>query len=126
MLIVFFYINKLLYIEHKHNVVIKEVKVLRKLHHKAIIRMKNAFIDNNNLVIVMECASGGELKEYLHRKEKLEETEARNIFKQIADGINHCHNLNVIHRDLKLENVLFATKGCQHIKVSLKYTLNRL
>jgi serine/threonine protein kinase len=67
----------------------------------------------------MECALGGELKEYLHKRGKFDEEDARNIFMQIADAIKHCHKMNVIHRDLKLENVLFANKGCRYIKVCI-------
>lgn len=67
----------------------------------------------------MEYCSGGELLEYLEGKiwsvkenfiEKgpLDENEAKLIFSQIADAIGFCHSMNVIHRDLKLENILFA------------------
>ena len=87
------------------------------MHHKYIIKLKNAFIVDSNLVIVMEYASGGELKEYLNSRGKLEEPEAKSIFQKILEAIDHCHALNVIHRDLKLENVLFANKERRNVKV---------
>lgn len=100
-----------------HRTVIKEVRVLRKLHHRYIIKLKNAFIVDSTLVIVMEFAGGGELKQYVDQQGKLEEPEARRIFRQLVEAIDHCHALNVIHRDLKMENVLFGDKDRKRIKV---------
>ena len=101
----------------KHSAMLKEVRVLKKLHHRGIVRLYNAFIVDSSLVIVMEYASGGELKEYVTKKGRLDEEEAKGIFRQIVDAINHCHMLHVVHRDLKLENVLFSDQRYEHIKV---------
>ncbi len=103
--------------------VLREVKVLEKLRDRAIIKLKHAFLLDSNLVIIMEYASGGELKGYVTKKGHLEETEARNIFMQLLNAIEHCHTLNVIHRDLKLENVLFSNPDCKDIKVSSRHIL---
>jgi len=97
--------------------ILKEVKVLEKLKEKGIIRLKNAFLLDSNLIIIMEYASGGELKEYVSKKTRLEEEEARQIFVQILHTMQHCHTLGIIHRDLKLENVLFADESHTNIKV---------
>eukprot|EP00826_Nyctotherus_ovalis_P047743 TRINITY_DN5536_c0_g1_i11.p1 TRINITY_DN5536_c0_g1~~TRINITY_DN5536_c0_g1_i11.p1 ORF type:complete len:350 (+),score=72.40 TRINITY_DN5536_c0_g1_i11:725-1774(+) len=95
----------------------KEVRVLRKLSHPAIIKLENAFIVDFDLIIVMEFAQGGELKSYLNSKGKLSENEAREILIQMLEAIEHCHALNVIHRDLKLENIVFADLDHKHIKI---------
>lgn len=96
---------------------LREVKVLEKLLDRRIIKLINAFILDTNLVIVMEYASGGELKEYVSKKGKLSELEARNIFLQIAEAVRYCHVFNVVHRDLKMENILFSNTGHNDIKV---------
>ena len=103
-------------VEYRTNI-LKEVKVLERLKDQAIIRLKNAFLLDTNLVIIMEYASGGELKEYVMKKTRLEESEARDIFVQLLNAIDHCHTLGIIHRDLKLENVLFSDHDKTHIKV---------
>lgn len=95
----------------------KEVRVLRKLCHPAIIKLENAFIVDFDLVIVMEFAQGGELKSYLASKGKLPENEAREILVQMLEAIEHCHALDVIHRDLKLENIVFADLDHKRIKI---------
>eukprot|EP01022_Parablepharisma_sp_SALTPOND_P013586 TRINITY_DN1825_c0_g1_i1.p1 TRINITY_DN1825_c0_g1~~TRINITY_DN1825_c0_g1_i1.p1 ORF type:complete len:711 (-),score=107.76 TRINITY_DN1825_c0_g1_i1:89-2221(-) len=68
-------------------------------------------------MIIMEYASGGELKEYVMKKTRLDESEARDIFLQLLNAVQHCHTLGIIHRDLKLENVLFADPSKTKIKV---------
>jgi len=100
-----------------HKSIKKEVCVLRKLNHPSIIKLKNAFIIDSCLISIMEFASGGELKDYLYERGRLSETEARLLFIQMLSAVNHCHSLRVIHRDLKLENILFADLGHRKIKV---------
>ncbi|KAJ1550434.1 Protein kinase, partial [Nowakowskiella sp. JEL0078] len=56
--------------------------------------------------VVMEYASGGELIDYIVAKGNLSEKEARRFFRQMISALDHCHLANVVHRDLKLENLL--------------------
>jgi len=59
--------------------------------------------------IVMEFVSGGDLSEYLARKGRLDENEARRLFQQLIAGVEHCHSRGVVHRDLKPENILLTS-----------------
>jgi len=56
--------------------------------------------------LVLEYVGGGELFEYVLKKGQLDETEAASFFYQILQAIQYCHANLVIHRDLKLENIL--------------------
>mmetsp|Transcript_7512 Transcript_7512/g.12687 ORF Transcript_7512/g.12687 Transcript_7512/m.12687 type:complete len:305 (-) Transcript_7512:105-1019(-) len=56
--------------------------------------------------MVMEYAGGGDLLRLIKRKGKLQESDAKFIFKQIAYGLAHIHCRSVIHRDIKLDNIL--------------------
>lgn len=71
-------------------------------------------------IFVMEYLEGGELKEYLNSKGKLDEQEAQWFFSQIVDAIFYCHRQQIIHRDLKLENILLESKETKVIKVKYK------
>lgn len=55
----------------------------------------------------MEFLGGGELSDWVKKNQGLTEIQTRDIIKQIALAMQECHALGVVHRDLKLENVLF-------------------
>lgn len=59
--------------------------------------------------IYREYAAGGELINYIANKGHLSEKEARLFFRQMISAIDHCHSANVVHRDLKLENLLLSS-----------------
>jgi serine/threonine protein kinase len=72
--------------------------------------------DDNHMYIVMECLGGGELFEQLLAKGPFKEDYALAIFAQVAIACDYMHGLNVVHRDLKAENLVFAAKGSPVIK----------
>lgn len=65
----------------------------------------------------MEFYEGGELLNKLMNKGKFSELEARVIFKQIISAMNYCHQRHIIHRDLKLENILLEDEENNQIKI---------
>ena len=54
----------------------------------------------------MEYVSGGELFDYIQKKDGMNETRAQEMFISIVHGVQHCHENGIVHRDLKLENIL--------------------
>ncbi|XP_077467597.1 NUAK family SNF1-like kinase 1 isoform X1 [Stigmatopora argus] len=84
----------------------REIEITSSLMHSHIIRFLEVFESRDKIVIVMEYASRGELYDYILEKRKLSETEARSIFRQITSAVHYCHKNGVVHRDLKLENIL--------------------
>lgn len=99
------------------NRVYSEMGVLRALRHPNIVQLSDAFTTNDKVCIVMEYCSGGELAQYLEEKGKLEESEIYSIACQMIEAIRYCHNSKVVHRDLKLENILFSTDSRVQIKI---------
>lgn len=63
------------------------------------------------LLVVMEIMTGGELFDRISRQKRFTEREASHVTKQIAQAIQHCHNISIAHRDIKPENLLLKDKG---------------
>lgn len=62
--------------------------------------------------MVMEYLPGGTLNDYIKEKGgKLREEEARSIIQQVIQAIEYCHSKNIVHRDIKLDNILLNEKG---------------
>ena len=105
------FLNLVFSSEHKASraeEIFKEALALKKLQHKNIVQLYHAFMLKNDLVLIMEHASGGELLQYVIAKKGLEEVEAQLIFFQIVSAVCYFHERYIIHRDLKLENILFS------------------
>ncbi len=64
------------------------------------------FQDDNNLYLVLEYVSGGELFSHLRRKEKFDEETARFISVEVACALYDLHELHICHRDIRPENIL--------------------
>ena len=85
-----------------------EIRVLASLDHPNVVRLHDAFQVGKNYYICMEYVKGKELLEVLPSRGGLPEAELRPIFQQIVLAVSYCHSMNVIHGDLKLENILIS------------------
>jgi MAP/microtubule affinity-regulating kinase len=94
----------------------REVKILKLLHHPNIVTLYQVIETPLTLFLVMEPCMGGELYDYLVVHGKLKEQQARIWFRQIVSALDYCHRHQVIHRDLKAENLLLDDKG--NIKIA--------
>ncbi|KAJ2236230.1 MAP/microtubule affinity-regulating kinase 4 [Coemansia sp. RSA 485] len=91
----------------KHNIrVEREIKLLSLLYHPNIVRLYDVVQTPKFTMIVMEHNSGGELLHYIRKRGRLHENEARGFFRQIVSAMDYTHRNCIIHRDLKLENVM--------------------
>jgi serine/threonine protein kinase len=88
----------------------REALYLSSLQHKNIIKIYGSFAYKNYLYNVMEYAEGGELTQLIRSNEELSENRIKDIFKQIYEGVQFIHENEVIHRDLKPNNILFLDK----------------
>uniref|UniRef100_A0A8C5LQ92 non-specific serine/threonine protein kinase n=1 Tax=Leptobrachium leishanense TaxID=445787 RepID=A0A8C5LQ92_9ANUR len=84
----------------------RETEVMSSICHPHIISIYEVFENTSKIVIVMEYASQGDLYDYISERQKLSEQEARKFFRQIVSAVQYCHSNGIVHRDLKLENIL--------------------
>lgn len=96
--------------------VLREVEALQRLQHPHIIRLEQVIKENGYTCLILELGTGGELFEYIMNHGKLDEDEARSMFRQLLSGVQYCHAHLVAHRDLKPENLLLDEEG--NIKIS--------
>ncbi|XP_013389888.1 death-associated protein kinase 1 isoform X2 [Lingula anatina] len=95
----------------------KEVELLSEINHETIIKLYDVYESRTEVVLVLELVSGGELFDFIAEKEKLSEEEASAFIKQILHGVRHMHDKNIVHLDLKPENVMLTSKQSQKIKL---------
>jgi serine/threonine protein kinase len=84
----------------------EEVRLHKFLSHPNVVRLYDVIDTDSHIYIILELIEGQELCKYLSTRDELSEDEARRFFRQILDGVQHCHDRMVSHRDLKLENIM--------------------
>jgi len=86
----------------------REIQCIHKLRHKYIVRMLEILETERSMYIVMQEAENGDLLDFINANHrKIAEKDAKVYFRQILEAVEHCHTKNVVHRDLKCENILF-------------------
>lgn len=99
--------------------IFSEMETLKALNHKHIVGILKCFnLKNSQLAYVMEYLEGGELLNLVRERDRIPEEEVRDYFIQITDAMYYCHREKLIHRDLKLENIMLVNKNSRSIKVS--------
>ncbi|TRM63197.1 kinase-like domain-containing protein [Schizophyllum amplum] len=84
----------------------REIEVLRTLKHPHIVRLYDVIETDKYIGIILEYASGGELFDHILASRYLRERDAAKLFAQLLSGVWYIHQKQIVHRDLKLENLL--------------------
>lgn len=84
----------------------REITILRELSHPNIVRLHEMVETSKHIGIILEYASGGELFDYILNHRYLKDNAARRLFAQLVSGVGYLHKKGIVHRDLKLENLL--------------------
>ena len=83
-----------------------ELNILISVDHPYICRFYEVYLDHMYVHLVMEYCEGGDVYEKLKAKVTFKEDEAKKIVKQCLLALQHLHLNKIVHRDIKLENVL--------------------
>jgi serine/threonine protein kinase len=84
---------------------------MQKLKQNTVVKIYETFETAKYLIIIMEYVSGGDLLSYVKKRNKLNESVAKYIFRQIILSLEFTHQQNIIHRDIKLDNILLDIHG---------------
>ncbi|CAF4039292.1 unnamed protein product [Rotaria magnacalcarata] len=99
-----------------HKKLEREIAVMKSLIHPYIIRLYEVMESKNLIYLVTEYAANGELLDLLIREKRLSEPKAKEKFRQLVLAVEYIHSKNIVHRDLKAENLLLDSQG--NIKVA--------
>ena len=86
--------------------ILYETDLMRRLNHPNITKILELFETEKYILIILEYINGGNLFSFVKKRRKLNEKTAKFLFKQIIQGIKYIHNNHIVHRDIKLENIL--------------------
>ena len=86
--------------------ILYETNLMKKLNHPNITKILELFEEKEYILIIMEYINGGNLFSFLKKHRKVSEKTAKLLYKQIILGIKYMHEKNIVHRDIKLENIL--------------------
>jgi len=84
-----------------------EIRVLKRLDHRNVVKLLEAYESRTCVYLVMELVTGGELFDRIVEKGSYSEKDAADLIKQVLSAVAYMHDQGVVHRDLKPENLLY-------------------
>ena len=112
--------------------VLNEISILKIVRHNNIVKLYEVMETPQKIYLVMEYCDSGDMFDYIVAKQHLSERQACVFFQEIIDALSYLHSQNIVHRDVKPENILLQTFGksltCKLIDfgISRTYTLDKL
>ena len=88
-----------------------EIDIMVKIKHDNIITLHESIVSKSHLYIVLEYCDGGDLYKYIKKNGKISEMHTKYFFIKIGKGLYFLHQNNLIHRDLKPQNILLTSNS---------------
>ncbi|KAL3480133.1 hypothetical protein BJX99DRAFT_35342 [Aspergillus californicus] len=89
----------------------REAAIVSLVNHPYICGMRDVVRTNYHWYMLFELVNGGQMLDYIISHGKLKEKQARKFARQIASALDYCHRNSIVHRDLKIENILISKTG---------------
>ena len=95
--------------------VLNEKRLLSQLNNPFLVNMIFSFQDNDHLYLIMDLLLGGDLRYHLNKSELFNENQLKFFLACTMQGLDYLHQNQIIHKDIKPENLVFDSKGYLHI-----------
>jgi len=103
----------------KNKLMFREIEIMKKVgNHPAILKLFEVYETKQNLYLVLELVTGGELFDQIVARGEYSEKDASNIVRQIISAVGHLHANGIAHRDLKPQNLLCVGTEGDDIRVA--------
>jgi serine/threonine protein kinase len=89
----------------------REIEMMRRIKHPHVVKLLNVVETKAAYHLVLELAPGGELFDKILESGRFNESVARSYFQQLISAVDYCHRHQIVHRDLKAENLLLGANG---------------
>ena len=89
----------------------REAAIVTLLNHPYICGMRDVVRTHHHWYMLFEYVNGGQMLDYIISHGRLKEKHARKFGRQIASALDYCHRNSIVHRDLKIENILISKTG---------------
>lgn len=83
-----------------------ELKILRAIRHRNVINLHEVYQSTKCMWLILELVTGGAVEDYLSAIGHYSELRAAEIMKQVLTGLHYLHGMGIVHRDIKLANIL--------------------
>ncbi|KAI8987172.1 kinase-like domain-containing protein, partial [Pilobolus umbonatus] len=97
------------------DLIVNEIMIMKESHHGNIVNFLDSFLVDGDLWVVMEYMEGGALTDVIEHN-SMNERQIATVCLETAKGLDHLHSQNIIHRDIKSDNVLLNFQG--QVKIS--------
>jgi len=94
-----------------------ECEIFLAMDHPHVARLADVYESEDQLNLVMECMTGGELFQRVVQRKRFSERDAAEAAHQMLLAVNYIHSHGICHRDIKLENFLYEAEGSNHLKL---------
>ncbi|CAJ0745303.1 16590_t:CDS:10 [Entrophospora sp. SA101] len=95
--------------------IIQERRLLEEIEYPLICNLRYAFQDDENMFMVLDLMLGGDLRFHLERQGRMKEDVVKFYAAEISLGLDYLHSKNIVHRDIKPDNVLLDEQGHAHL-----------